>query len=159
MIVKIKKLYEDAKIPIYGTPEAACADLYAYLLDNNKYEVQYDEEDKAYVDIHPNDRVKIGTGVAMELPDCYCALIYARSGLATNQGLAMTNGTGVIDNDFRNEFIVPIINNSEYTQRIYHGERIAQVMFVPYIQANFIPTDCLSETKRGLGGFGSTGTM
>lgn len=157
MDVKIKKLYEDAKIPTYGTPEAACADLYAYLPDDMEGVKHYLE--RKYIDIEPHTTVKINTGLAMELPDCYCALIYARSGLATKLGLNLANSVGCCDSDYRGPYIVPLHNISDETHRIYHGERIAQVMFVPYIPANFITVEYLSSTERGLGGFGSTGTM
>lgn len=92
MDIKIKKIYEDAKIPTYGSKEAACADLYAYLSDDMEGVKCYSE--RKYIDIEPHTTVKINTGLAMELPDCYCALIYARSGLATKLGLNLANGVG-----------------------------------------------------------------
>lgn len=158
MDVKIKKLYEDAKIPTYGTPEAACADLYLHFDETLNGLIKEDEKGQ-YIEIHPHCTVKVGTGIATEMPDCYCALIYPRSGMATKYGLAPANLTPIVDNDYRGEWIIPVHNFSNCIRRVYNGERIAQVMFTPYIQANFIPTDRLSETKRGTGGFGSTGTM
>lgn len=146
MVVMIKKLYEDAKIPTYGSERAACADLYAYL-DNNTESVE----------IKPHSTVKIGTGLAMQPPENYCALIFARSGLSTNQGLAPANKVGVCDEDYRGEYKVALHNDLETTQKICHGDRIAQILFIPYEQAQFIATNVLSETKRGNGGFGSTG--
>lgn len=92
MDIKIKRLYDDAKIPTYGSREAACADLYAYLPDD--MEGLKCDLDGKYIDIEPDSTVKIGTGLAMELPNCYCALIYARSGLATKFGLGLANGVG-----------------------------------------------------------------
>lgn len=157
MDIKVKKLYGDAKIPTFGTPRSACADLYAYLSKDTTDQVFYDYDGRMFVDIPPHSTVKVGTGLAMELPDCYCALIFARSGLATKEGLAPANAVGVGDSDYRGEYIVPLHNHSAYTRRVYHGDRIAQVMFQPVIQPCFVPVDRLSDTTRGTGGFGSTG--
>lgn len=93
MIVKIKKLYEDAVIPTYGTEEAACADLYAYLPDDMEG-VKYTEDGRKYVEIAPHCTIKVSTGVAMEPPSWYCALLYARSGMATKFGLGLANAVG-----------------------------------------------------------------
>ena len=144
--VKIKKLYEDAKIPTYGSDFAACADLYAYLPNGE------------VLTIPPHETAKIKTGFAMEVKSGYCALVYARSGIATKRGLAPANCVGVIDSDYRGECMVALHNHSDYTQRIEPGERIAQMMIAPYYKAVFEEVDELSETQRGEGGFGSTGT-
>ena len=156
--VKIKKLYPDAKIPTYGSKEAACADLYAYL-DDNTNRVQVSKDGRRYVEIKPHCTEKISSGVAMELPEGYCGLIYARSGMATKFGLGPANSVGCCDSDYRGPYIVPVLNHSNQDKRVYDGERIAQVMFVPYIQASFEEVDSLSDTERGEGGFGSTGTL
>lgn len=144
MNVKIKKLNENAKIPTYGSPYSAGADLYA-CIDND-------------IAVEPNKTVFIKTGVAIELPIGYVALVYARSGLASKRGLAPANKVGVIDCDYRGEIMVALHNHSTDTQVITKGERIAQMVIAPYITADFEETDTLSATARGEGGFGSTGT-
>ena len=90
-------------------------------------------------------------------PEGYCGLIFARSGLATKQGLAPANKVGVCDEDYVGEYIVALHNDTDSEQYVHHGDRIAQLMFVPYEQANLVVVDTLDETERGSGGFGSTG--
>ena len=158
MIVKIKKLYEDAVIPTYGTEKSACCDIRAYLRDDiNK--INRTDDGREYVEVPPHCTVTIGTGLAMEPPAGYCALIFARSGIAKKFGLAPANKVPIIDEDYRGEWFIPIHNHSNTMKRVYNNERIAQVMFVPYEQAAFDEVEELSETERGAGGFGSTGTM
>ena len=94
----------------------------------------------------------------MEIPKGYVGLIYARSGIATKRGLAPANKVGVIDSDYRGEVMVALHNHSANTQTIAAGERIAQIVIAPYLTVDFIETDELSDTVRGEGGFGSTGT-
>lgn len=142
--VKVKMLTDTATIPTYGTEESACADLYADIPD-------------AKITIYPHQTVKINTGLSMQPPDGYCALIYARSGLATKEGLAPANKVPVIDWDYRGEWLIPLHNHSNEPRIVNHGDRIAQVMFVPYVQADFEVCDKLDETGRGDGGFGHTG--
>lgn len=144
MIVKIKKLNENATIPTYGSPYAAGADLYAC--------IENDETIKA------GETKLIKTGLAIELPVGYAAFIYARSGLASKRGLAPANKVGVVDCDYRGEIMVALHNHSTLDQIISPNERIAQMVIAPYITAEFEETDTLSETVRGEGGFGSTGT-
>ncbi len=144
MIVKIKKLNQNAKIPTYGSPYSAGADLYA-CIDNE-------------ITIAPNETVLIKTGLAMELSCGYVALIYARSGLATKRGLAPANKVGVVDSDYRGEIMVALHNHSTVPQTVAKDERIAQMVITPYITAEFTEADSLSDTVRGEGGFGSTGT-
>lgn len=143
MIVKIKKLNQNAKLPTYGSPYSAGADLYACI-----------END---ITIEPNQTVLVKTGLAMELSVGYVALIYARSGLATKRGLAPANKVGVVDCDYRGEIMVALHNHSTVAQTISKDERIAQMVITPYITAGFEETDVLSDTVRGDGGFGSTG--
>ncbi len=143
MLVKIKKLNDNAIIPTYGSLGAAGADLYA-LTDGA-------------VSIESGATVLIGTGVAMEIPEGYVGLIFARSGLSTKQGLAPANKVGVIDSDYRGEIKVPLFNQSKETRIIESGERIAQIAIVPFVQAQFSECDELDDTNRGTGGFGSTG--
>ncbi|MCD8205759.1 MAG: dUTP diphosphatase [Clostridia bacterium] len=141
--VQITKLRESAKIPTYGTEIAAGADLYAC-----------EDED---VEIPAGETRKIRTGIAIALPAGYAGLIYARSGLALNCGLAPANKVGVVDADYRGEVIVALHNHSKETRVVSRGDRIAQLVVTPYVTANFEEVESLSETKRSGGGFGSTG--
>lgn len=140
--LKIKKLDEKAIIPTYGTEYSAGADLYALL-----------DED---LEIKPGETVMIGTGLAMAIPTGYVGLIYARSSLGSKKGLAPANKVGVIDSDYRGEIKVPLFNQSKETQIIAKNERIAQIIFTPYLKVKFQETDELDGTTRGTGGFGST---
>lgn len=142
--VKIKKLSDMAITPTYGSAKAAGMDLYACLNDK--------------VWIAPHSTVKIGTGISIQPPAGYFGAIFARSGLATKQGLRPANCVGVCDEDYTGEYIVAIHNDSPEGKYIYNGDRIAQLVFLPYEQANLIEVDALDETDRGSMGFGSTGT-
>lgn len=141
--INVKKLREKAVLPTFGSQGAAGADLYACL----------DEE----VNIAPGDTAFIPTGLAMEIPRGCAGLIYARSGLACKRGLAPANKVGVIDSDYRGEFMVALHNHGKSTQVISHGERIAQLIITPVIVPQYIEVNDLSDTDRGAGGFGSTG--
>lgn len=145
MKVNIKKLKDNAIIPTYGTEYAAGADLYACL----------DEP----VSIGCGETVMIKTGIAMEIPDGYVGLVFARSGMACKRGLAPANKVGVIDSDYRGEIMVALHNHNALGEavEITNGERIAQIAIVPYLKADFEETDELSDTNRGSKGFGSTG--
>jgi dUTP pyrophosphatase len=142
--VEIKKLDGRAIIPTYGTEFSAGADLYA-LVD-------------APITVAPGETKLIHTGLAMAIPEGLVGLIFARSGMATKRGLAPANKVGVIDSDYRGEIMVALHNHGAAAQTIENGERIAQMAFVPYYAAEFDVKDELSETLRGSGGFGSTGT-
>lgn len=144
MKVNIKKLNENAIIPTYGSEFAAGADLYACI----------DEE----VTILPNETKLIKTGLAIEVPQGYGAFIYARSGLASKRGLAPANKVGVVDSDYRGEVMVALHNHSSEAQAVGVGERIAQMVIAPFLKADFTVVEELSDTQRGAGGFGSTGT-
>lgn len=141
-IVKVKKLVENASLPKYGTEFSAGADL-----------------------VNAGDAVVIGagktviihTGIALEIPVGLVGLIYARSGLATKRGLAPANKVGVIDSDYRGEIMVALHNHTDVSQTVENGERVAQIVFTPYVTATFVEGD-LDDTIRGAGGFGSTGT-
>lgn len=141
--VNIKKLNENAIIPTYGTEYSAGFDLYSVS----------DEE----ITINPHETVFIKTGLAMEIPIGYGGFIFARSGLSTKKGLAPANKVGVIDADYRGEIMVALYNQTDESKTIDAHERIAQMAIMPFITANFIETNELSETKRGNNGFGSTG--
>ena len=142
--MNIKKLNENATIPTYGSEFAAGADLYACL--------------EGDVTIESAQTVLIHTGLAMEIPEGLVGLIYARSGLASKKGLAPANKVGVIDSDYRGEIMVALHNHGNKPQTISHGERIAQIVFAPFYAADFKLVDELSDTVRGTGGFGSTGS-
>lgn len=141
--LNIKKLDPNATIPTYGTDFSAGADLYA-CTDGN-------------IHIKSHDTVFVHTGIAMEIPEGYAGLVFARSGLACKKGLAPANKVGVIDSDYRGEIIVALHNHTNNELFIGNGERIAQLVITPCIMANFIEVDELNVTVRGEGGFGSTG--
>ena len=142
--VKISKVRPNAKIPTWGSSQAAGADLYACL-------------DVPMIEIKPQETVIIPLGFKTEFSPGHAAMIYARSGLATKKGLAPSTKVSIIDADYRGECMSPIHNHSYKTQYIEDGERIAQVVFHEIEHPNFIETDELSETERGNGSFGSTG--
>ena len=155
--VKIKRLSDTAFMPTYGSAKAACMDLYANLGYHDAMTVNGLAKKPNFIEIPPHSTAKIGTGFAFQPPEGYCGLIFARSGLATKQGLAPANKVGVCDEDYTGEYIVALHNDTDEIQFIHHGDRIAQLMFVPYEQANLIEVNTLDETERGSGGFGSTG--
>lgn len=144
MEIKIKKLNEKAILPTRGSEYAAGYDLYACI-----------DADSIIVPAHST--VKVGTGLSFELPDETFAAIFARSGLATKQGLRPANCVGVCDSDYRGEYIVAIHNDTDEDKIINAEERIAQMILMPYIPMTFVEADELSESGRGENGFGSTG--
>ena len=130
-------------MPTYGSAEAAGADLYACLSEP--------------ITIRPGESVFVPTGLAMELPKGYAGLIYARSGLACKRGLAPANKVGVVDSDYRGEFMIVLHNHGIEPQTIAHGERIAQLVITPIFTPGFVEAEELNDTLRAGGGFGSTG--
>ena len=143
MNVQIKKLRDNAIIPTRGSEKAAGYDLYACIPEP--------------AEIKPHSTVKIGTGLALAIPDGYFGAIFARSGLAAKQSLRPSNCVGVADSDYRGEYIVALHNDGEETRTVNPGDRIAQLVVMPYLSVCFEETDELDETERGSGGFGSTG--
>ena len=141
--IKVKKLRSNAILPTYGSAEAAGADLYA-CLDSD-------------LTIGPGESAFVPTGLSMEIPKGCAGLIYARSGLACKRGLAPANKVGVIDSDYRGEFIVVLHNHGTVAQTITNGERIAQLLVVPVLTPGFTECKELDDTVRAGGGFGSTG--
>ena len=141
--VRVKKLNQNARIPTYGSVEAAGADLYACL-----------EEP---ITVMPGEVAWVGTGIALEVPKGCAGLVYARSGLACKRGLAPANKVGVVDSDYRGEVKVVLLNHSKEPQTIEHGERIAQFVITPVLTPEYQEVAELDETGRGAGGFGSTG--
>lgn len=144
MQVRIKKIDPRAKMPTYGTEFSAGADLYSMEGDN--------------VTIAPHTTEMVKLGFAIEIPEGYAGLIFARSGLASKRGLAPANKVGVVDADYRGECMVALHNHSDSPVTVEGGERIAQLCIVPFLKAEFEFSDTLTETVRGGGGFGSTGT-
>ena len=142
--VKIKKLKENAVIPKKAFPYDAGFDLSACL-------------DCDSVSIPVGKTIKIGTGLAIAVPNGYFGGIFARSGLSTKQGLRPANCVGVLDSSYRNEVIVPLYNDSDKVRIVKNGDRIAQLIILPVYDTNMEVVDELNETDRGLGGFGSTG--
>lgn len=143
-IVRFQKLDPRAVCPHYGSADAAGADLYAIL----------DEP----LTLEAGQTALVHTGLAVEIPTGFVGLVCARSGLATKRGLAPANKVGVIDADYRGEIMVALHNHSSEPQTIEHGERVAQLILMPYLTAAYEETDALSDTIRGEGSFGSTGT-
>lgn len=141
--IRVKRLKRDAIMPTYGSAEAAGADLYACL--------------DAPITITPGASAFVPTGFAMEIPKGYAGLIYARSGLACKRGLAPANKVGVVDSDYRGEFMVVLHNHGSEAQCIQHGERIAQLVITPVFTPGFVEVTELADTARAAGGFGSTG--
>lgn len=144
MQLRIKKLNENAIIPTYGTDYSAGADLYV-------------PKDSAPITVEPHSTVLVKLGIAVEIPEGYVGLLFGRSGLASKRALAPANKVGVIDSDYRGECMVALHNHSDIPATVEAGERIAQLAIVPYVKADFIECDELSDTVRGVGGFGSTG--
>ena len=145
MHIQIRKLRESARIPHRGSAFAAGYDLYAAPADG------------APVEIRPHTTAMVGTGLAVAIPEGYFGGVFARSGLASRQGLRPANCVGVIDADYRGECTVAVHNDTDETRTIQPGDRIAQRVILPFLAAEFDETDTLPETERGTGGFGSTG--
>lgn len=144
MEVKVKLLSPGAVLPRYATPGAAAMDLTACM----------DEP----VTIAPRQLVTLPTGVAIALPsEEYVALVFARSGLGVKHGVALSNGVGVIDSDYRGEIRVGLTNLSDVPYTVHPGDRVAQMAILPVARAEVVQAEELDETGRGTGGFGSTG--
>ena len=143
MEIKVKKLRPEARLPHRGSQFAAGYDLYACL--------------DAPVVIAPHETAMISTGLTMAIPEGYFGAVFARSGIAAKQGLRPANCVGVCDSDYRGEYTVALHNDSEYPREIHDGDRIAQLVILPFLPAEFNEADELDATERGVGGFGSTG--
>ena len=143
MDIRVKKLRENAILPTYGSLEAAGADLYACL--------------EAPVTIAPGESAFIPTGIALEVPKGCAGLVYARSSMGVKRGLAPANKVGVIDSDYRGEICVVLYNHGKTSQLVESGERVAQFLITPVLTPAYIEAEELSDTVRGIGGFGSTG--
>lgn len=143
MLVNIKKLNPAAIIPTSGSKQSAGYDLHACL--------------DSPVKIRAHETEKIGTGLSVEIPEGYFGAIFARSGLASKNGIRPANCVGVCDCDYRGEYIVPLHNDTDEDYTVNHGDRIAQLIVLPYLTIEFNEVSDLSETTRGIQGFGSTG--
>lgn len=144
MKVPFIKLHPDAVVPTYGSRHAAGADLYALA--------------EAEILVPAGKTVFVSTGIAMEIPEGFVGLVFARSSMGAKRNLAPANKVGVIDSDYRGEIRVVLHNHGDTDQVVMPGERIAQLAIVPYLTAEFEECTSLSDTDRGAGGFGSTGT-
>lgn len=145
--MRVHLLSKSAVAPKRATAEAAGYDLFAHL----------GEEEETKMVIHSHETVMVGTGIAIELPLNAFGAVFARSGLAVKEGLRPANCVGVIDSDYRGEIKVALHNDSDNDRIISNGERIAQLVVVPYITPRIEIVEKLSSTDRGSGGFGSTG--
>ncbi len=143
MRIYIKKLTETAILPERGSEYAAGYDLFADLEEG--------------VEIKPHETKMIGTGLAMEIPAGYFGGIFARSGLSSKEGLRPANCVGVVDADYRGQVCVALHNDGDVVRKINPGQKIAQMVVVPFLSVEFDEVQELSETVRGAGGFGSTG--
>ena len=143
MKIQLKKLREGAVMPKRGSEYSAGYDLFACI--------------DAPVTLAPHETVKIGTGISASVPEGYFGAVFARSGLAAKQGIRPANCVGVCDSDYRGEYIVALHNDSEFPQTVSSGDRIAQLVILPFMEADFEFVDELDDTGRGAGGFGSTG--
>ena len=142
-LVKFKRMTPDAELPMRGTFGSAGYDICANLNED--------------VTINPGECVKISTGFATSFRKDYVALVFSRSGLATKNGLVVAQGTAVIDSDYRGEWFIPLYNQSSEPQVVRSGDRIAQLVIQPVCKIKAIEVDELNQTRRGNGGFGSTG--
>ena len=144
MVVKLRKVRENAAVPFYATEGAAGMDLAACI-------------DEPMI-FRPGERKAVPTGIAIALPSSdYVALVYARSSLGLNRGMTLPNAVGVIDSDYRGEVLVALVNISDEEYTVTPGERIAQMVIAPVCRAEIEEVAELPETERGAGGFGSTG--
>ena len=152
--LKIKLLSPTAKIPTKAHPTDACFDIYADILG-----MEMKEGDTVYdsIVIPPHETVKIPSGFATEIPSGYWGAIFARSGLASKQGLRPAQGVPVIDEPYTGNWIIPLHNDTNVPQTVHHGDRIAQFTLLPYYPTVLTEVTELAETDRGAGGFGSTG--
>ena len=141
--IRVKKLNPNAKLPTYGSSEAAGADLYACL--------------EEAVTIQPGEVFWVPTGIALEVPKGCAGLVYARSSMGAKRGLAPANKVGVVDSDYRGEIRVVLLNHSKQPQTLQPGERVAQFVITPVLTPAYDEVTELSDTDRGAGGFGSTG--
>lgn len=167
MELKVKKMRDNAILPMRGTVESAGIDLHACIKDVESFmvyntnnvgiETKRERPDDETIIIPPGYTVMIPTGIACDFPKGYFGMMFPRSSVGTKRGLVLANTSGIIDNDYRNEIIMAFKNTGDGGRLIQHGERLAQLILLPYVTYNIVETDTLTETERGEGGFGSTG--
>lgn len=143
MDIAVKKLNNNAKLPFTATEGSAGADLFACLGDS--------------ITVKPNERLLISTGLAVSIPEGYGGFVFPRSSVASKYGISLSNCVGVIDSDYRGELKIAVINHGDESFTINNSDRIAQLVILPVEIAEYHFTEELNETKRGEGGFGSTG--
>ena len=143
MNLNVKRTNPYAILPRYATAGAAAMDLSACLDDP--------------ITLAPGERAIVPTGISMAIPPAHVGLLFARSGLAIKEGVALANGVGVIDSDYRGEVKVGLINLSDEPRTIQHGQRIAQLAIMPVTLVRPVEVEELGDTRRGMGGLGSTG--
>ena len=143
MKINIKRLSETAKLPERGSAYAAGYDLFADLQET--------------IEIKPHETYMINTGVAMEIPEGYWGGVFARSGLSAKEGLRPANCVGVVDADYRGPVCVALHNDGEVSRTVVPGQKVAQLVVVPFLAVEFDEVEELTDTVRGAGGFGSTG--
>lgn len=152
MKLQINKVYEDATIPTRGSDKSAGYDLYAYIKGENK-----SRECATSFYINPHETVMVHSGIRAAIPDGYFGAVFARSGIAKKHGLRPANCVGVIDADYRGEIMIALHNDTDVMQLVSDGDRVAQLVIIPYATVEFDEVEDLTETDRGSGGFGSTG--
>jgi len=162
MELKIKKLHEDAIVPTYGTPGAACFDLYAVDVCGRTVKEQavlnkFNQSDQDFIAPEHGYPIVVRTGLAVEIPDGWMLQIYSRSGHGFRDNVRLANCVGIIDADYRGEILVKLTADSKSRVTVRNGDRIAQAMLVPVNRVSFQLVEELSNTARGAGGFGSTG--
>ena len=143
MKIKVKRVSKTAALPTRGSDSSAGYDLYADLTED--------------VEINPHETMKIDTGLQFELPEGYFAGIFARSGIASKEGLRPANCVGVCDSDYRGNYIIAVHNDSDAIRTVKVHQKIAQMIVLPFLPLEFEEVTELSESSRGEGGFGSTG--
>ena len=155
--LKIKRLSETATIPTKAHPTDACFDLYADIGYTTTRYVDGLREVPDSIIIRPHETVKVHTGIATNIPHGYWGAVFARSGLATKQGLRPAQGVPVIDEPYTGEWLIPVHNDTDEDKIVHHGDRIAQFMLLPWYETEITEVDELEATDRGSGGFGSRG--
>ena len=141
MEIKIKRLHEDAIIPTYAHDDDACCDVYS--LETGV--------------LRPGDYARFRTGIAIEIPSGWEVQVRSRSGMAFKYGVKVLNAPGTVDAQFRNEIMILLINHGDQLYKVMKGDRIAQMCVKPVYKMEFTEVNELSESDRGLGGWGSTG--
>lgn len=159
IILKIKRLADTVVMPARAHADDACFDLCAHIPDAvfHEWNGGVEVKESKGIKIRPGETVIIPTGIATEIPTGYFAPIYARSGLASKQGLRPAQGVCVIDSNYRGEWMIPLHNDSSETRIVHHGDRICQFTILPVLSVCLVEADELSKSDRGDGGFGSSG--